>query len=49
MNTEGIFSLSLASITFALTVIWGGPLLEILRRLRVGKQIRLDGPQTHFA
>ena len=49
MNTEGIFSLSLASITFAMTVIWGGPLLVILRRLRVGKRIRVDGPQTHFS
>ncbi|MDP6793081.1 MAG: phospho-N-acetylmuramoyl-pentapeptide-transferase [Anaerolineales bacterium] len=49
MNTEGIFSLSLASITFAMTVIWGGPLLEVLRRLRIGKRIRVDGPQTHFS
>ena len=49
MNPEGIFSLTLASITFIMTVIWGGPLLEILRRLRIGKQIRVDGPQTHFS
>ena len=49
MNPEGIFSLTLASITFVMTVIWGGPLLEILRRLRIGKQIRVDGPQTHFS
>ncbi|HCU80778.1 MAG TPA: phospho-N-acetylmuramoyl-pentapeptide-transferase, partial [Chloroflexi bacterium] len=49
MNPEGIFSLTLASITFVMTVIWGGPLLEVLRRLRIGKQIRIDGPQTHFS
>jgi len=49
MNLEGIFSLTLASITFVMTVIWGGPLLEILRRLKIGKQIRIDGPQTHFS
>ena len=49
MNPEGIFSLTLASITFVMTVIWGGPLLEILRRLKIGKQIRIDGPQTHFS
>ena len=49
MNPEGIFSLTLASITFVMTVIWGGPLLEILRRLRIGKQIRVDGPQTHYS
>jgi phospho-N-acetylmuramoyl-pentapeptide-transferase len=28
-------------------VIWGGPLLRILRSLGVGKQIRLDGPRSH--
>ena len=49
MNPEGIFSLTLASITFVMTVIWGGPLLEVLRRLRIGKQIRIDGPQTHLS
>jgi len=46
--THGMsMALSLGGITFALTVIWGGPLLRILRHLRVGKQIRLDGPRSH--
>jgi len=30
-----------------LAVIWGRPLINLLRRLRIGKQIRIDGPSTH--
>ncbi|MBN1286860.1 MAG: phospho-N-acetylmuramoyl-pentapeptide-transferase [Anaerolineae bacterium] len=41
------FSLSLGAISFLLGVIWGKPFIEILRRLKIGKQIRIDGPQTH--
>ncbi|MBN2086065.1 MAG: phospho-N-acetylmuramoyl-pentapeptide-transferase [Anaerolineales bacterium] len=40
-------ALSLGCIAFALTVIWGSPLLRILRYLGVGKQIRVEGPQRH--
>ena len=40
-------ALSLGAIAFALTVIWGSPLLRILRYLGVGKQIRVEGPQRH--
>ena len=32
-----------------MTVIWGAPLLELLRRFNIGKKIRVDGPQTHFS
>lgn len=39
--------LTLCGVTFLLTVIWGGPLIEILRRLRIGKQIRIEGPSRH--
>ncbi len=46
--TDITFALTLGSITFLLTVIWGGPFLELLRRFKIGKQIRVDGPQTHF-
>jgi phospho-N-acetylmuramoyl-pentapeptide-transferase len=49
MTPELPFSLTLGAITFLLVAIWGGPFVEILRRLRVGKQIRESGPQTHFA
>jgi phospho-N-acetylmuramoyl-pentapeptide-transferase len=46
--TGGVpMALSLGAIAFALTVIWGTPLLRILRYLGVGKQIRVEGPQRH--
>lgn len=32
-----------------LAVIWGSPLVEIMRRLRLGKQIRIEGPQSHMS
>lgn len=32
-----------------MAIIWGSPLVEILRRLKMGKQIRLDGPQSHIS
>ncbi len=48
MGQEATFALTLGGLTFILTVIWGGPLIEILRRLGIGKQIRIDGPQTHL-
>jgi phospho-N-acetylmuramoyl-pentapeptide-transferase len=49
MTPELPFALTLGAITFLLVAIWGGPFVEIMRRLRVGKQIRETGPQTHFA
>ncbi|MGD2050135.1 MAG: phospho-N-acetylmuramoyl-pentapeptide-transferase, partial [Chloroflexota bacterium] len=36
-------------MTFLLAVIWGGPLIELMRRLKLGKQIRIEGPQTHMS
>jgi phospho-N-acetylmuramoyl-pentapeptide-transferase len=47
-SADATFALALGGITFLLTVIWGGPLLTLLRRFRIGKQIRIDGPQTHL-
>ena len=41
------FALTLAGVTFLLAVIWGSPFVEVMRRLRLGKQIRIEGPQTH--
>ena len=43
------FALTLGGVTFLLAVIWGGPLVEVMRRLKLGKQIRLEGPQSHMA
>jgi len=42
------FALTLGGVTFLLAVIWGGPLIEVMRRLNLGKQIRIEGPQTHL-
>ncbi len=41
------FALTLGGVTFLLTVIWGGPFVEILRRLKVGQSIRADAPEWH--
>jgi phospho-N-acetylmuramoyl-pentapeptide-transferase len=41
------YALSLASLSFLLAVIWGQPLIRLLRRWRMGKLIRIDGPRTH--
>ncbi len=42
------FALILASISFLMVVFWGWPYLTLLRRWRIGKRIRIDGPQGHF-
>ncbi len=42
-------ALTLAGATFLMAVIWGAPLIELMRRLRLGKNIRIDGPATHAA
>jgi phospho-N-acetylmuramoyl-pentapeptide-transferase len=46
---ESSMALSLAAFSFMLTVIWGEPLLRVLRALKMGESIRIDGPQRHFA
>jgi phospho-N-acetylmuramoyl-pentapeptide-transferase len=43
------FSLTLGGVTFMLAVIWAGPLIEVMRRLELGKKIRIEGPQTHLS
>lgn len=42
------FAITIGTVTFLLAVIWGSPLVELMRRLKMGKQIRIDGPQTHL-
>lgn len=46
--SQTAMALSLGVITFLLTVIWGGPLVRILRMMGIGEQIRIEGPQRHF-
>ena len=44
---ETTFVLSLAMLSFVMTVIWGTPLLRVLRHYRIGKLIRVDEPGHH--
>ena len=44
---DSTVALALAGLTFMLTVIWGGPLITVLRRFKIGKQIRIDEPLRH--
>lgn len=39
--------LGLAMLSFVMTVIWGTPLLRVLRHFRVGKIIRVEEPDQH--
>jgi phospho-N-acetylmuramoyl-pentapeptide-transferase len=39
--------LGLAMFSFVMTVIWGPPLLRMLRHFRIGKLIRVDEPGHH--
>ena len=48
MNATTI-TLAVAGLSFMLTVIWGQPLLYLLRRLKIGKLIRAEGPAVQFA
>lgn len=41
------FSLSIGAIAFLLGVIWGGPFIEILKRLKVGKLIQVELSEAH--
>ena len=38
----------MSGLGFLLTVIWGDPLLRILRHFKIGKIIRVEEPQHHF-
>jgi phospho-N-acetylmuramoyl-pentapeptide-transferase len=44
---DGTFALTLGGMAFLLTVIWGGPLITLLRRFKIGKQIRIELPESH--
>jgi phospho-N-acetylmuramoyl-pentapeptide-transferase len=46
--SETTLALSLTGLTFMMTVIWGGPLLRILRHFKIGKLIRVDEPGKHM-
>lgn len=45
---ETSLALALSTLGFMMTIIWGDPLLRILRALKIGKMIRIEGPDRHF-
>jgi phospho-N-acetylmuramoyl-pentapeptide-transferase len=45
---ETPMALGLSGLSFMMAVIWGDPLLRVLRHFKVGKVIRVEGPQSHF-
>ncbi|MGA7192094.1 MAG: phospho-N-acetylmuramoyl-pentapeptide-transferase [Anaerolineales bacterium] len=47
MMRQVSLALSLAGLSFMMTVIWGGPLLRILRHYKIGKLIRVEEPGHH--
>lgn len=44
-----ILSLGMLLVAFLLGLGLGGPYIRLLRDLRIGKSIRAEGPQSHFA
>lgn len=44
---ETSIALALSGLAFILAVIWGNPLLRILRHFKLGKMIRVEGPDSH--
>ncbi|MEP0807061.1 MAG: phospho-N-acetylmuramoyl-pentapeptide-transferase [Chloroflexota bacterium] len=47
MTQNNAFVLGLAMFSFVMTVIWGQPLLRVLRHFRIGKLIRVEEPGQH--
>src|SRR5690554_8177791 len=46
-NTATAFALAIGGLTFLVTVIWGDPFIEILRRLKIGKKVRVEIADVH--
>ena len=44
---EVAFALSIGGFAFVMAVIWGDPFIEVLRRLGIGKQIRIELSGMH--
>ena len=48
MSDRTVLSLVLSGVTFLLTVIWGPPLIRVLRALKAGDSIRLELPDRYL-
>ncbi len=44
-----ILALAVLVTTFLFGLVFGAPYIDLMRRLRMGKQIRREGPQSHYA
>jgi phospho-N-acetylmuramoyl-pentapeptide-transferase len=47
-NQNMAVSLALAGLAFVVTMIIGRPIVTFLRLHKAGKQVRIDGPETHI-
>ena len=47
-NENMAVSLALSGLAFVVTLITGRPIVTFLRQQKVGKQVRIDGPETHL-
>ena len=45
---ETSLAIALSGLGFILAVIWGSPLIRILKHYRLGKMIRVEGPDSHI-
>jgi phospho-N-acetylmuramoyl-pentapeptide-transferase len=45
---ETALALALSGLAFVMAVIWGNPLLRILKHFKIGKMIRVEGPESHI-
>ena len=43
------YSLAVAGASFVIALLWGRPLIRLLKQLRIGKRIREEGPNSHLA
>jgi phospho-N-acetylmuramoyl-pentapeptide-transferase len=41
------FALALGAVSFFIAVVWGSPLIRLLHKWRIGKQIRVELPTNH--
>jgi len=48
-NVNMAYSLAIAGLGFVITVFTGRYIIRFLRAKKIGKQVRIDGPQSHIA
>ena len=48
MMQETSLTLTISMLSFMMAVIWGGPLKRVLRAFKIGKLIRVEGPDRHI-